>query len=88
MKVAKITLWDGVAYYTSNLDNGHIRRFIERAKLCFEQDGRSTEVLGQLDIIEMTAAEYHRRQQPADSAELFGEENGNIEQISGVTSEQ
>ena len=88
MKIVKITLWDGGEYYTDNQDSGYIRRFIERARVLFAEEERGAEVLGQLDIMEMTGEKYSalRKQQPTDAAALFGEDEDEG-QISGGSGE-
>lgn len=70
MKVAKITLWNNSVFYTSKPDDTVIYGFSKRAK---DKFGQRPGQIDQIDIIEMSEADYNKIAATNESAELFGQ---------------
>ena len=73
MKVAKITLWDGKIFYTSNLDSDRLSLFFEKAKNKYIIENRDISAQAQIDIIDMAEDKYHEIPATCEAAELFAE---------------
>jgi hypothetical protein len=71
MQVAKITLFNGDVYYTSDCAPDNLGAFFGRVRAKYG-DSVTPDARNQVDLIEMTPEEYQAIPATVSSAELFG----------------
>lgn len=72
MQVAKITLWDGRVFYSDHWEPDFIRGFFKRVREAATEP-IPDHARNQIDLIEMTEAEYVAIGASIESARLFGQ---------------